>query len=57
MVTLFVVTLTVVIVVTLYKDVWIHKPLVNRFLKLRHILSAINAGTNEWAKTFIVLFL
>ena len=33
----------------------IHKPLVNGFPKLRPILSAINTGTDKWAKCFVPL--
>ena len=33
----------------------IHKPLVNGFLKLRPILSAINTDTYKWAKFFVLL--
>ena len=34
----------------------IHKPLINNFLKLRPILSAINTATYGWAKIFVPLF-
>ena len=33
----------------------IHKPLINNFPKLRHILSAINTATYGWAKFFVPL--
>ena len=34
----------------MYGSSKIHKPLVNGFLKLRPILSALNTGTYKWAK-------
>ena len=34
----------------------IHKPLINNFLKLRPILSAISTATYGWAKIFVPLF-
>ena len=33
----------------------IHKPLINNFPKLHHILSAINTATCSWAKFFVPL--
>ena len=39
----------------MYRLSKIHKPLVNGFLKLRLILSAINTCTYKWAKFFVLL--
>ena len=39
----------------MYGSSKIHKPLVNGFLKLRPILSALNTGTYKWAKFFVSL--
>ena len=41
----------------MYGSSKIHKPLVNGFLKLRHILSSLNAGTYKWANFFVTLLL
>ena len=38
---------------TMYGLSKIHKPLVNVFLMLRPILSAIDTGTHKWAKNFL----